>query len=381
MTGLRANFQSFNNLSSPKTMSIDESSVRLNLLRFPLIVGVVFIHAYRTNVEFAGGSVVINQGTSLVGDFLRNLVSQGFAQIAVPLFFLMSGFLFFRNFTWSTNGYLEKIRSRIHTLLVPFVFWNIAALILVAIAQALPETATYFSGKNNPIASYNGLDYLSAIFGIGRMPISYQFWFLRDLMLLALATPAIYVAAKFASGALLTALFSTWVMGFWPVSAPSNEATLFFSLGCVLSIKDLDLFRMDAHGKVITIVYCIIALADVAFAQTISGTYIHKLAIIFGIATALYLTAKAAKVESLKHMLLSLGAASFFIYAAHEPVLTIFKKIIYKVLQPDSPHSVLALYFAIPIFVIMVLLAINGALRTCFPEFSRVINGGRTSGA
>lgn len=358
-------------------MSVDESSVRLNLLRFPLIVGVVFIHAYRTNVEFSGGSIIINQGTSLAGDFLRNLVSQGLAQVAVPLFFLMSGYLFFRNCSWSTSGYLEKIRSRMHTLLVPFLFWNIATVILVAMAQALPATATYFSGKNTSIASYNGLDYLSAIFGIGRMPISYQFWFIRDLMLLALATPAIFVAAEFAPRLLLGALFATWITGFWPIYAPSSEATLFFSLGCVLSIQNLDLFRMDAHGKIITIFYCIMALADAAFTQTLTGAYIHKIAIMLGIATALYLTSTALKAEPLKRILLNLGATSFFIYAAHEPVLTIVKKIIYKIIQPDSSHSVLALYFAIPVFVIVLLLGTNRVLRAYFPEFSRVINGGR----
>ena len=31
-----------------------ESSVRLRLLNFPLIVGVVYIHAYGTTIDFAG---------------------------------------------------------------------------------------------------------------------------------------------------------------------------------------------------------------------------------------------------------------------------------------------------------------------------------------
>ena len=38
-------------------MISSESSLRLNLLRFPLIVGVVFIHASATKVGFSGGEV------------------------------------------------------------------------------------------------------------------------------------------------------------------------------------------------------------------------------------------------------------------------------------------------------------------------------------
>ena len=75
-----------NNLNS-------ESSVRLSLLRFPLIVGVVFIHAYETMVGFSGGTVGVSQN-NFVTEFIRNLISQGFARIAVPMFFLLSGYFF-----------------------------------------------------------------------------------------------------------------------------------------------------------------------------------------------------------------------------------------------------------------------------------------------
>lgn len=85
-----------------------ESSDRLASLRFPLIVGVVFIHAYATEVRLAGGAVGTTQPAFPL-DFSRNLLSQGIARIAVPTFFLMSSYFFFLDFSWSVQTYKSKL--------------------------------------------------------------------------------------------------------------------------------------------------------------------------------------------------------------------------------------------------------------------------------
>ena len=170
-------------------MKLDKySSERLNILRFPLIVGVVYIHAYAMDVGFSGESIG-NIETSWVSDFIRDLVSQGIARVAVPLFFLMSGYLFFLGFQWSIGAYKEKLISRVNSLLVPFIFWNVLTLFLVFVAQSIPATQNYFSGNNPMISTFSAYDYINALLGIDRNPISYQFWFIRDLMFLIILVP------------------------------------------------------------------------------------------------------------------------------------------------------------------------------------------------
>ena len=71
-------------------------SSRLKAIRLPLIVGVVFIHAYSTQVLLGGGQRAGAAHVAFSAFFIRNLISQGIARIAVPMFFLMSGFLFFQ---------------------------------------------------------------------------------------------------------------------------------------------------------------------------------------------------------------------------------------------------------------------------------------------
>ena len=204
----------------------DESSLRLNLLRFPLIVGVVFIHAYSNTVGFAGGDMVVSQ-TNFVVDFVRNFVSQGVARIAVPLFFLMSGYLFFMGFEWSKESYLIKLQSRIKTLLIPFLFWNIATLLLTAIIQAMPATKMFLSGRSLLVTNYSIFDYLNAIIGLNTLPISYQFWFIRNLIIFILLVPIINLINKTLPIPFLGILLCCWLIGFWTVDILLLEGLLF----------------------------------------------------------------------------------------------------------------------------------------------------------
>jgi len=350
--------------------------LRLDLLRFPLIVGVVFIHAYETSVGFAGGAIGSSQG-SPVGDFIRNLISQGLARVAVPLFFLISGFLFFRHFSATLPAYGAKLRTRLHTLLIPYLFWNLATLAVVALAQALPASAGFFSGKSLPIASYGPGDYVDALFGIGRMPIAYQFWFIRDLMLLVLAAPLVFLGARFQPrlGILLLAL--GWVLPFWPLSMPAADAALFFFLGAAVALQGWSLFVLDNHARWLLPAYLALALADAALAQQGVGVYLHSASIVVGMGAALCLSGPLARSGRLRQWLLYLSGASFFVYAAHEPVLTIARKLAYKALQPTSTPAVMLLYFAIPLGVIGVLVLVQALLRRTLPGLARVINGGR----
>jgi peptidoglycan/LPS O-acetylase OafA/YrhL len=71
------------------------SSLRISLLRFPLIVGVVFIHNYEATVGFTNGTMAIGLSqNNFVSEFIRYLISHGIAGLVVPTFFLMSGYLF-----------------------------------------------------------------------------------------------------------------------------------------------------------------------------------------------------------------------------------------------------------------------------------------------
>ena len=110
-------------------LSYSQQSRILDAIRFPLALMVVLIHC-RINFDdwvlpdwkdFSG----IEFCTALQ-IFFSSIVSE----IAVPTFFLISGYFFFyKTDVFSFKVYANKLKKRIHTLLVPYLLWNILTIL------------------------------------------------------------------------------------------------------------------------------------------------------------------------------------------------------------------------------------------------------------
>ena len=72
-----------------------------------------------------------------------------------------------------------------------------------------------------------------------------------------------------------------------------------------------------------------------------------------------------------------MSGCSLFVFAVHEPLLTVMRKISYKMLQPNNDLLVLSLYLIIPFFVIALSMLAYMAIKSIAPKFLSVISGGR----
>ena len=347
-------------------MLAQDTSQRICMMRFPLIVGVVFAHAYP------------GVGNNFISVFIYNFICNGLARIAVPLLFLISGYLFFINFDLSKQTYWSKFQARIGTLLIPFLIWNFATLLIFAFAQKISLTSGFFSGLNSPIAIYSSFDYFNAIFGINRMPIAVQFWFIRDLMVLVLLTPVIHYVNSRIPTLFLTLLFICWMLNFWPVYVPSVEAMLFFFIGTLLGCRHQNLFAMDKYGFYVLPIYLLVLVITSLFVHNPSIIYVHRIGILLGIVSAMFISKQVMKWPRLKDKLLELGLMSFFVFAAHEPLQIIIRKLVYKLFLPETWITEVALYFVIPISVIFILIKSYRLLETFTPNLLKTITGERT---
>lgn len=353
-----------------------ESSLRLNLLRFPLVALIVFLHAYSSTVGFSDREIGVHHSIFIV-DFVRNFVSQGVARIAVPVFFLISGYLFFFGFEWSKENYLIKLKSRTKSLLIPFLFWNITTLLINALAQDIPATKIFFSGEHALVATFSVFDYLNAIIGFTRYPISYQFWFIRDLIILVMLAPLVHIINRVSPLSFLGVILICWLTDVWPVYVPSSEALLFFSFGGYLASIRKNLFNLDQFGAVIVVLYLTFVTIDILTRNLTFNPYLHKIAILLGVSAALFSTKYIAQNERLQSLILRLSGASFFVFAIHEPLLTILRKISYRIISPSSPSAIIALYIVIPtITILFAVVAYRGFVRVA-PRFASVVTGGR----
>lgn len=85
----------------------------VNFLRLPLIIGVVMIHSRI-------GTSYIAEGVYPIYTTISHIISNILARVAVPCFFIFSGYFFFRKVDhFTTDVYREKLFKRARTVLLP----------------------------------------------------------------------------------------------------------------------------------------------------------------------------------------------------------------------------------------------------------------------
>ena len=101
----------------------------ITALRFPLALLVVFIHTHNAQWQ------LIETGSApTLASFLSGILPT----FAVPLFFALSGYLFFYKVSaFSLDCYVGKVRRRMLTLAVPYLLWNLIAFGLYALQSKL----------------------------------------------------------------------------------------------------------------------------------------------------------------------------------------------------------------------------------------------------
>lgn len=361
-------------------MTYDElQSKSIDFLRFPLIVGVVFIHAYSATVKLQG----VDLGTEAylpVYNTVSEFCSQVVARIAVPLFFFISGFLFFYHTEWTVGSYKYKLNRRVKTLLIPYLFWNFSVLILFFIAQSLPGISGLFSGMNKLIGDYDFMDFLGAFWGMGKdgMPIVYPFWFIRDLMVVVLFSPAVYTFVQYGKKYGVMLLGIMWYFGWWSDIAGFGAVSFFFfTAGAYFSINKLNIILIFRKLFVLSLViYPLLALADLLTKTYEFNHYIHDLGIVVGIVFLFNLVShylEKGKIAAISF----LTSATFFVFACHEPWLTLIRKTLFKILKPETDALMTVLYFLAPALIIAVTLSVYALLKRYFPRFTQIITGGR----
>ncbi len=347
-------------------------SQRIEMLRFPLIVGILFIHMYTNEINFNNSSA-LSGFYAFVVEYLSNVV----ARISVPLFFLLSGFLFFCNLMPSKDGFVKKLNARFYTLFVPFIFWNIVIFIFYAFAQTLPVTLHYFSGERPWVMQLNAIEMIELFFGLGdfKYPVAYQFWFIRDLIVIVIFSPLIYFFLKKAPYLSLLITFIVWFFDLLhlPYIQISSTSIFFFSFGAYLGMIKYDFSLSDRYGLWIICGYILLSIIDVLT----YNDFIHNISIFFGTIAAFTVTKYLLHIKKVKKRLITLAKYSFFVYALHEPLLSILRKMIFRALEPLNDFSIFLLYFVCVFLTIFITIWIYKFLQKVSPEVVTISTGGR----
>lgn len=356
----------------------DVDSRRIALLRFPLILLIVYLHCYIAPVTLAGGTVSVSPSLAIMA--LSTGLTNGVARIAVPGLFLLSGYLYFFSFDGSWGQYRRKLSQRFFTLAIPFAFWNILVAGVLLVAQSIPATAAFFNSGNGRLADLDWLGWLNALVGVTRAPIDYQFWFIRDLIIIVIGAPAIWQLIRFGGWLPPILCIIWWIWGLPFFDVPSLEAVTFFMVGAYAGQRQRSLFIGDRIWPAVGALYFVLLAIEVHQSLPMGAPFglLHRVTLLFGLVLALSLTGVAIRSAVVARILLSLSGASFFVFATHEPTLTVLRKILYRALRP-SQIMILGTYLILPLIIVGLSLSSYFLLARFAPRLTAIITGGRVA--
>ena len=351
-------------------------SLKLKVISFFAIILVVFLHSYNLIVRIDANNLIsLKKGYST---FIQEFISQGVTRVAVPIFFTISGYLFFLGLKGSLPEFKKKMRKRVKTLILPYLLWSILGILLYFALQSLPVIQNYFTKKL--ISEYSATELMETIFF---NPIPYQFWFIRDLIILTILSPILFWLLRYFKIWLPLFLSIFWFYNF-DLMIIANEALLFFVFGGHLALHQQDWILRHFSTKE-TIILSIVWVSIISIKTTlvhfdfsiIAINIFHKVGILVGVlATWGIYDFFAKRVKSKESKLSLIFSFTFFIYAFHEPVLTILKKGFFSILGQGEIISTI-IYFAAPTIAIISSILIGFFLKKITPQFYSLLTGGR----
>lgn len=156
---------------------------KITRVSFVLMIFVVSIHTYNVDVY------KLNGNTDALGGFVRILeyYIRFLERACVPFFFMISGYLFFRNY--SPDKLIIKYKSRMKTILVPYLIWCTVYYLYYVCLTRIPWLK---SRMNRPVVEFSNFEWLKWLW----TEQYYTLWFMKDLIILILFTPLIYFILK-----------------------------------------------------------------------------------------------------------------------------------------------------------------------------------------
>lgn len=340
----------------------------INIARFILIIGVVFIHL---PLRYSNSMII---GETPIYD----IVSSRFflMDISLPALFLISGYLFFyklnKNRSFEMPDYLKKLRSRVKSILIPYFFWNVFWLIYNFVKNV------YLSKKGIEgdivIDSFESL--ISSFWAVGQgelpnAPIAPYTWFLRDVFVFAILSPFYYYLYNNKKISYIGLVISIVLLGFPNFEIPLLNPAIY--IGGFLAYNQFNLKKICERCNFI---FVIVGLAVCSLLYYNTSTVA-----LFRIGLLLFSFLFVFKVSLLLYNIVwinNLSKASTYLYLTHIFVLNMGMHTLLSVFLPLNDTSLVACFFLNLIICLLVCISSFYILKTLKANtILRVMTGGR----
>ena len=375
------------------------TSKTINWLRVALVLLVLFVHVHPDHnphwltMDNLSGQPVGWVIFSVVGTFINK-----FAFIAVPLFFAISGYLFFQKLElWSWTVWKQKIRSRVRTLLIPFFIFNAICAISLLCLSLKAGNGWSLEGAYEgrfPVMGWlwNGVSYCQGWknwLGMDMQlyyPLDVPLWFVRDLMVMLALSPIIYWLTRKGGLAYLGIVGVAYCLGILSCAPGfSTNALFFFSLGAFAAIRCVDPVEWSRKNiKWVLPLFVGLWVVASMIVQPGDAQPFENMMFIAGIPVCFWVGAGVIGRGAAKSVDYSFMTAScFFVYCIHMVnfgswnLLSWVNQVGAQVFNLDSP-AVAAVAYLVEIALIMAVgMAAYWLLKRFLPRLSRILTGDR----
>ncbi len=342
-----------------------EAENMISLLGFFFMVLVIFVHA--ENLYLIPDLTAAN-GAYRVLEALEVLISELLGSMAVPGYFFISGYLFCRSFGGERIGIEEiknKWRSRVFTLVIPYVIWNLIYYIAnIAIGEADIKLETL----------------IKAVIEYSYNPV---FWYMKQLISLSIFAPFLYLIINgggVRSGILMLAIVFVLAANYGSVELPviNGDALFYYSCGIFATAHFKAVMENGDHGFYRTAACVSFVLSIVAYfvgvralsqgsAVILTGATVAFRALLVATVWFIAMAFSIGRIEPRPWML-----HTFFTYATHYAVI----RLIYRVL-PVNVFTLFLSYILMPLICVAVAYASGTLLKRILPLLYAVFSGNR----
>lgn len=298
---------------------------------------------------------------------------------AVCMYFVVSGFLFFRgiNDRFDISLYLPKYRRRIRTLLLPFTIWSLLGTVVYYLLYR------YGFRDEWTLMAYDIAQgsFWRLFFHSGML----QMWFLRDLIwCYILAIPLYFILTRLKFLALFIIFILAYLYYYVPIgySGFSISSILFFSVGASASILkwDIDTHQVPFIVSNLCFLFFFGGFITLAFFPYPNPLVILPLTIGCFISVWMLFDHFSGFFQRIVSQF-CLQKVSFFMFATFEPFYYLSKHIVIAALgDVYIQHSILQVVVLSSMYIVAFLLInfFSRLVLKLFPTTFSLLTGGRS---
>ena len=334
---------------------------------FILSILVLFIHSY-----FAP-TVLNDSFISLFNHKFSFFFSRSITRYAVPMFFMLSGVSFFKGY--DQKKYLSKIKSRIFTLVIPYLLWNTVWMLWEIF------TSHSFISKFSEANITYPLTLGSILKGVLFYECNIPFWFVFDIIIFAFAAPLLFLIKKNKYIG-ITSVICLSILSLFGIYLPAElfyypMAIVFYLIGAIIGYHFFDYASKKSSRPmqiISLLVFSSYILAKSIVPQELHISYYLIETIANSIAAFSLWNILDIFIEPIKPR--AIYRRSFAIYATHLNVAIVLLKILSFCL-PDYEWLEIPKFIIMGVFTIVIINYTCAVSEKFFPRTYALFTGNR----